>query len=277
MVVAIIVLVWLGLAFGSFVNALVWRVHEQSKKKKPQSVNLSILNGRSICPNCKHQLAWYDLIPLFSWAALRGRCRYCKKPISIQYPLVELAQALVFATSYIWWPGGLYGPGDWVLFASWLLTSVGLMALLVYDARWMLLPNRILYPTFYIALAGRVIFLVGFEDHKGYALLMWVLSAAIASGVFWLLFVVSEGKWIGFGDVRLGFITGTVLANPGKSFLMVMVGSLLGTLFILPALLMGKKHLASKLPYGPFLIAAAFIALLFGGGILDWYGSFLSI
>jgi leader peptidase (prepilin peptidase)/N-methyltransferase len=106
---------------------------------------------------------------------------------------------------------------------------------------------------------------------------MWVLSAAIASGVFWLLFVVSEGKWIGFGDVRLGFITGTVLANPGKSFLMVMVGSLLGTLFILPALLMGKKHLASKLPYGPFLIAAAFIALLFGGGILDWYGSFLSI
>jgi leader peptidase (prepilin peptidase)/N-methyltransferase len=277
MVVAIIVLVWLGLAFGSFVNALVWRVHEQSKKKKPQSVNLSILNGRSICPNCKHQLAWYDLIPLFSWAALRGRCRYCKKPISVQYPLVELAQALVFATSYIWWPGGLHGSGDWVLFASWLLTSVGLMALLVYDARWMLLPNRILYPTFYIALAGRVIFLVGFEDHKGHALLMWVLSVAIASGVFWLLFVVSQGKWIGFGDVRLGFITGTVLANPGKSFLMVIVGSLLGTLFILPALLMGKKHLASKLPYGPFLIAAAFIALLFGGGILDWYGSFLSI
>jgi leader peptidase (prepilin peptidase)/N-methyltransferase len=277
MVVAIIVLVWLGLAFGSFVNALVWRIHEQNKKRKPQSVNLSILNGRSICPNCKHQLAWYDLIPLFSWAALRGRCRYCKKPIAKQYPLVELAQALVFASSYIWWPGGLHGSGDWVLFISWLLTSVGLMALLVYDTKWMLLPNRILYPTFYVTFAGRLTFLIGFEDHKGHALLMWVLSVAVASGIFWLLFVISQGKWIGFGDVRLGLITGTVLADPGKSFLMIMLGSLLGTLFILPALVAGKKNLASKLPYGPFLIGAAFICVLFGGSILDWYGRFLSL
>jgi prepilin signal peptidase PulO-like enzyme (type II secretory pathway) len=279
MLVAIIILAWFGLAFGSFVNALVWRVHEQGKAKnrKNKSVNLSIVNGRSICPNCRHILAWYDLIPLFSWLALRGRCRYCKKPVSKQYPLVEVAQSLVFVLSYIWWPGGLHGGGDWTLFITWLATSVGLMALLVYDARWMLLPNRILYPTFYIALAGRLVYLIGFEGNKAHALLMWILSVAVSSGIFWILFVVSKGKWIGFGDIRLGLVTGTLLASPSKSFLMIMLGSLLGTLFILPALLLGKKKMASKLPYGPFLIAGTFIALFFGDKILDWYSNFLKI
>jgi prepilin signal peptidase PulO-like enzyme (type II secretory pathway) len=277
MVLAIIILAWLGLALGSFVNALVWRVHEQSKKRKQKSVNLSIVNGRSICPNCKHVLAWYDLFPVFSWLRLRGRCRYCKKPVSKQYPLVELAQALVFVSSYIWWPGGVHSAGDWVLFITWLATSVGLMALLVYDAHWMLLPNRILYPTFYIALAGRLVYLIGFEPHKGHGLIMWALSVAVSSGIFWVLFVVSQGKWIGFGDIRLGFITGTLLASPNKSFLMIMLGSLLGTLFILPALILGKKHLASKLPYGPFLIAGTYVALLFSDKILDWYSNFLKI
>jgi leader peptidase (prepilin peptidase)/N-methyltransferase len=277
MLVAIIILAWFGLAFGSFVNALVWRVHEQGIKAKSKRVNLSIVNGRSICPNCKHILAWNDLIPVFSWLSLGGKCRYCKKPISKQYPLVELAQALIFVLSYIWWPGGVHGAGSWILFVTWLFTSVGLMALLVYDARWMLLPNRILYPTFYIALAGRIIYIVGHEPNKAHASIMAVLSVAVASGVFWVLFVVSQGKWIGFGDVRLGLVTGTILAAPGKSFLMIMLGSLLGTLFILPALVLGKKNLASKLPYGPFLIAATFICVLFGGSILDWYGHFLSI
>jgi prepilin signal peptidase PulO-like enzyme (type II secretory pathway) len=277
MLVAIIILTWLGLAFGSFVNALVWRVHEQSKKSGKTNKKLSIVNGRSICPHCKHVLAWHDLIPVFSWLGLGGKCRYCKKPISKQYPLVELAQALVFILSYIWWPGGVHGTGTWILFITWLVVSVGLMALLVYDAHWMLLPNRILYPTFYVALAGRIVYIVGFETHKAHALLMLLLSVAVASGIFWVLFIASKGKWIGFGDIRLGFITGTVLANPGKSFLMIMLGSLLGTLFILPALILGKKNLASKLPYGPFLIAGTFICVFFGSSMLDWYSHFLSI
>jgi prepilin signal peptidase PulO-like enzyme (type II secretory pathway) len=261
------------------VNALVWRVHEQSKKRKSKStkVNLSIVNGRSICPNCKHILAWYDLFPVFSWLSLRGKCRYCKKPVAKQYPLVEIAMAAVFVCSYLWWPADLSGAGDRVLFITWLATSVGLLALLVYDALFMLLPNRILYPTFYIAAAGRLIYLVGFEPHKAHEALAWVLSIAVASGIFWLLFVLSQGKWIGYGDVRLGLITGTILADPAKSFMMIILGSLLGTVFILPALLLGKKNLASRLPYGPFLITAAMIILLYGDKILDWYTSFLKI
>jgi prepilin signal peptidase PulO-like enzyme (type II secretory pathway) len=271
MIVAIIILAWFGLAFGSFVNALVWRLHEQNKKKKTKGQNLSIINGRSICTSCKHVLAWYDLIPIFSWLFLYGRCRYCKKPISVQYPLVELAGALIFVSSYIFWPHGLHGTGDWVLFITWLAASVGLLALLVYDLRWMLLPNKIIYPTAAIAALGRLLYLVGFDHHKGHGLLMWIASVAVASGVFWLLFLISNGKWIGFGDVRLGFITGTILASPAKSFLMIFLGSVIGTLSIIPGLITGNKTINSKLPYGPFLIAGCLIALLFGGSILDWY------
>jgi prepilin signal peptidase PulO-like enzyme (type II secretory pathway) len=277
MVIAVLILAWAGMAFGSFVNALVWRIHEQSKKRKSKSINLSIVNGRSICPHCRHLLAWYDLVPVFSWLSLKGKCRYCKKTISKQYPIVEIASALVFIASYIWWPGSLSGAGDWILFITWLACSVGLLALLVYDARWMLLPNRIIYPTFFIAALGRLIYIIGYENHKLHALLMWAASIAVASGIFWILFVISNGRWIGFGDVRLGLITGTLLASPSKSFLMIMLGSLLGTLFMLPALALGKKNLASKLPYGPFLIGATMIIVLFGENILNWYEHFLSI
>src|SRR5664279_5463431 len=135
------------------------------------------------------------------------------------------------------------------------------MALLVYDARWFLLPNKIIYPTFFVAAAGRLVYLIGYSPNKGHALLMWFLSVAVASGMFWLLYIISNGKWIGFGDVRLGLITGTVLATPAKSFLMIFMGSILGTLFILPAIAVGKKSLTSKLPYGPFLIAATAVVV----------------
>jgi prepilin signal peptidase PulO-like enzyme (type II secretory pathway) len=246
---------------------MVWRM----RKKKDW------VKGRSECDSCKHKLSALDLVPVLSWVFLRGRCRYCKRSLSWQHPVVELSTALVFVLSYVFWPGGVNSGGDWILFVTWLAVSVGLMALLVYDARWMLLPNKILYPTFYIALAGRLMYIIGFEPHKGRALLAWALSVVVASGIFWVLFMISKGRWIGYGDVRLGLITGTVLADPAKSLMMIVFGSLLGTIFILPALALGKKNLASKLPYGPFLIAATMIVLLFGGSIMDWYTNFLQI
>jgi prepilin signal peptidase PulO-like enzyme (type II secretory pathway) len=280
MVIAIIVLAWLGLAFGSFVNALVWRLHEQThhtKSKSKTKRNLSIVSGRSICPNCRHILGWKDLVPVFSWAWLRGRCRYCKKSISWQYPVVELLEAVIFVGSYLFWPGGLHSAGQWVLLITWLGCSVGLMALAVYDAIWMLLPNKIIYPTFFLAAAGRMVYVAGFEPHKAHAAIMWILSVAVSSGIFWVLFMVSKGKWIGFGDIRLGLITGTILAHPSSSFLMILIASVLGTLFALPELLMHKRTLLSKLPYGPFLITATFLTLLFGDKILDWYEHLLSV
>jgi leader peptidase (prepilin peptidase) / N-methyltransferase len=280
MVTILIILAGLGLIFGSFVNALVWRVRQnelRAKSSKPKAKKLSVVTGRSQCPDCGHGLAAKDLIPVLSWLSLRGRCRYCHQPISRQYPLVELAMAITFGLSYYFWPANLSGAGEDILFVTWLGASVGLMALLVYDWKWQLLPNKILYPTLLLALAGRLVYLGDFEPHKGHALLTWLLSVTAASGVFWALYVVSSGRWIGYGDVRLGLITGTVLGHPYKSLLMIFLASVIGCLLVLPALVSGQKNWTSKIPFGPFLIIATALTLLFGSSIINWYKSLLNI
>ena len=101
------------------------------------------------------------------------------------------------------------------------------------------------------------------------------MSVAIAAGLFWLIYIVSTGKAIGFGDVRLGLISGTVLADPLLSLLMIFGASVLGTLFVLPGLALGRRSMISKVPYGPFLIVSTFIILLFGEQFSDWYQSLL--
>lgn len=260
------VLIILGLCLGSFVNALVWRTRQNERYKK----SISILNDRSMCPHCRHALGVADLVPLLSWVFLRGRCRYCKKPISLQYPLVELAMTLVFVLSYAFWPYPITG-GQLALFIAWLAASVGLMALLVYDLKWMLLPNKILYPSLLAAAAGHLVYLAGFAPDKLHFLLNWLLSVLVAAGVFWVLYSVSGGRWIGFGDVRLGLITGTLLQTPARSILMIFLASLAGAAVSIPLIAAGKSKLSAKIPYGPFLIGATFICLLFGQEILDWY------
>lgn len=273
---------------GSFVNALVWRVRQQSKvqslkskaKKKPNtphsvlSTEYSVLRGRSMCPNCKYELAPKDLIPVISWLFLRGKCRYCKKPISVQYPVVELAMAVVFVVSYHFWPLEPSG-GQGLLFGSWLIASVGLMALAVYDIKWMLLPNRILYPTLVVATAGQASYIIFYAADPANSFWLLALSILVASGVFWLLFHISKGKWIGYGDVRLGVVLGVLLASPDLAFLMIFTASVLGTLYSLPLMAAGKQKMASKIPFGPFLILGTFLVLLFGRELIDWYRNFL--
>jgi prepilin signal peptidase PulO-like enzyme (type II secretory pathway) len=274
MLIIALILFVLGLSWGSFVNALVWRLHEQKGHKKPDK-SLSVLNGRSMCVHCRHELAWYDLIPLFSWLWLHGHCRYCKKPISKQYPVVELVGGLIFTGSYLLWPQVVHADGQWLLLTTWLVSSVGLLALLIYDVRWMLLPNKIIYPTLTVAFIGRLAYLILFENRPDHGLLLWVLAVLISSGVFYVLYMVND-KWIGFGDVRLGLITGTLLADPQKSLAMIFIASLLGSLIAAPDLIRGKKTLASRLPYGPFLIAATAIMVLWGDSLLNWYKNLLS-
>src|SRR5581483_9521605 len=204
----VLILAVLGLCLGSFVNALVWRLHQQElqvtsgklqgrKNLKLETLNLSILSGRSMCPVCRHELAAKDLVPIFSWLGLRGRCRYCQAPISWQYPLVELALPLVFIVSYLGWPTDLSLPGQWLLFGGWLAAVTGLLALAVYDLRWLELPNRILYPAFFVTVASRLGYIAFYGSGRGHQLLMLAASIAVASGFFALLFYISKGRWIG--------------------------------------------------------------------------------
>lgn len=265
-------LIVLGLCLGSFVNALVWRVREQSKteNRKQKTVNrLSILRGRSMCPHCKHELAAKDLLPLVSWLSLKGKCRYCDKPVSKQYPLVELATAALFVASYIWWPEPVQGVQT-VLVGLWLLILTGLMALLVYDLKWYLLPDRIIIPLVVIASIYAVISVAN-APNPGRALLNTLFAVAVGGGIFYALFQLSEGKWIGGGDVKLGWLLGLVVGTPAKSMLFIFLAALLGTLISLPLLARNRLTKNSIIPFGPFLIAGAILVQLFGSDILIWY------
>lgn len=266
------VLVVLGLCFGSFVNALVWRVHQQNLPRKQRAgtdAELSIAKGRSMCPHCKHTLAWYDLLPVISWVSLGGKCRYCKKRIGVQYPLVELATAGLFIALYVFWPYELSTINHQLSFSLWLAAIVGFMALTVYDLRWMLLPNRIVLPVAILAALEASIRIAAAEI----SLFGLVGSVVIASGLFYVLFQVSDGKWIGGGDVKLGLALGLVLGTPALAFMMLFFASIIG-LIMSAVEFIGRKGKSSRvIPFGPCLILATIIVKLFGTGILDWYAS----
>jgi leader peptidase (prepilin peptidase)/N-methyltransferase len=276
------VLVVIGLCLGSFVNALIWRLHEQelenSKKKtnNKRLAELSIVKGHSMCPHCRHKLAAIDLIPLFSWLSVKGKCRYCGQSISLQYPLVELIAALLFVASYVWWPFYIHG-SQLALFIVWLLILVGLLALAVYDLRWFLLPNRIIYPLGCLAIIYAVVNVIS-ASRPLTALLDTIIAVIIGGGIFYALFQLSKGRWIGGGDVRLGWLLGLIAGTPDHSILFIFLASILGTIVSLPLLSAHRLKRNSVIPFGPFLIAGSIITQLFGTNIIHWYTTaFLNI
>lgn len=264
----ILVLIVIGLCLGSFTNALVWRVHlkeKAGKKRLPKSQTL--MHGRSMCPNCQHQLAAKDLVPLFSWLSLGGKCRYCHKPISWQYPAVEALMTGLFVFSYAFWPTVLSGY-QLVLFGLWLLTLVGLVALAVYDLRWYILPDRLVtYVT------GLAVVAVTIELIFGQAsdVLPALFGGVACFGFFWLIFQLSAGKWIGGGDVKLSFALGLIGGSLANAFLIVFGASLLGCGVILGMLPFKKVTKDTKLPFGPLLIAATILVFFFGASLVNWY------
>lgn len=283
----IVLLAVLGLILGSFINALVWRLRERaelsskfldlskSKKKQKDLENLrtkiqelSIWTGRSMCPECGHELAAKDLVPVFSWLWLKGRCRYCQKPISWQYPAVELVTAALFAVAYDSWPLAFTGIGL-LQFIFCLIFIVFFVALAVYDLKWLELPDRLVFPLVGLAVVETIA--VAVWQHSFNLLWQPVLSAAIIFGLFWLLFQVSKGAWIGGGDVKLALALGLIAASPLRVFLVIFFASLLGTLASVPILAKGRKGLQAHIPFGPFLLASTLIVLLWGSNLADAY------
>lgn len=265
----VIFLAVIGLCLGSFVNAWVWRLHElETVKSKATRKQLSIVHGRSMCPSCKHELAAKDLVPLFSWIFLAGQCRYCKKPISAQYPIVELITALLFVGSYLAWP---FIVADWeiVALAVWLICLPGLMALTVYDLRWYILPDKVVFG---LAVLAALIPLTRFIEYRDVHILFDAFWGVIAvSGLFYGLFQLSAGKWIGGGDVKLGVALGLFAGSFFQGLLIVFVASLLGSLVALPMMIRHQATVMTQLPFGPFLIAATMIIVLYGQRLADGY------
>lgn len=288
-VLTIIALIGFGLIFGSFANALVWRLQEQDAlqdelqklqdskagkardKKlaelKQQQRLLSMSRGRSMCSNCHHPLAGKDLVPLFSWLYLRGKCRYCRQPI-IDPPLMEAGLPLAFVASYAFWPWEL-SSYDLVAFGLWLVFLIAFAALTLYDIRWYLLPDKIVWPLVVLAL-GQVAIHAFVFDGGVEVLVSAFWGVVIASGIFFVLYYLSKGEWIGGGDVKLGIVLGLLTGGPLPALLLIFLASCFGTLASLPLLLQKKLGRTSVIPFGPFLMLATAVIVLFGQKITDW-------
>ncbi len=250
----------IGLCFGSFAMATAWRL----KKNKPFGGT-----QRSVCEYCKHKLAGKDLVPLFSWLSLRGTCRYCHKKISIGLPLAELAGGLVFALSYLCWPDGFVGWLQIARFALWSLSLILLLILFFYDLQWYILPNKVIYPLWYLSATD---FALRFMQKPSlHTLLLGLGAVVVGSGLFWLFYTVSKGTWIGYGDVRLGIAIGLLIGTPVMAAIVIFAASLIGVAVALPGLLSRKRSLTSRLPFGPLLIIGLILVRLFGQKVIDWY------
>ena len=251
-----------GAAMGSFAGATVWRI----KKGK------DIVNDRSECEHCHHKLAARDLFPIFSWLFLRGKCRYCHKPIGIEPLLYELGVGLYFALSYIFWPFGFefwYQIADFVL---WLVYGIGLAILFGYDLKWYLLPDKVVYPLIALGAVDTILRIYATPGGVtlGVAVADIFLSLAVVGGFYYVLHAVSGGRWVGFGDVKLGVFIGLALGWQ-LAVVCLFAANLIGTILVLPGLLSGKLNRRARIPFGPLLIAGFVIAGLWGQPLIDWY------
>lgn len=263
-VLIVVGLAGFGLTLGSFINAFVWRFHNKR----------DWVTERSECPHCHHQLAPKDLIPVLSFVLLKGKCRYCKHKIE-DTPLAELLLPTIWLLSYFFWPMAMQGVGVF-LFGFWLLISLFFVILTIYDLRWFLLPNKIVFPLIGIVavqtLLQPILYHYSWQDvfHAG-------LGALLISGMFYILFQLSDGTWIGGGDVKLAIALGLIAGDPLRACLLLFFASLIGSVAAIPAIIKHGMRPKIKLPFGPLLIAGTILVQLFGAGIIDWYVRLIAV
>lgn len=237
-----------GVALGSFGNVVVLRGIGKSA------------SGRSKCPKCKHTLSAMDLIPVLSFIMLGGRCRYCRKPISWQYPLVELASALLFVLAFVHVLAEGSGWGLDVL-VSGLLLAIALWLLLliaVFDGRTGLIPDELNLPLLAVGIAYT--YVTGGMP--------W-MALVVCGGFFLFQWIVSRGTWVGSGDIILAAGIGALVGTVPQALLVLLLAYIMGALVASALLVRRRKTLKSSLAFGPFLAGAGMVVALWGDRLLQ--------
>jgi leader peptidase (prepilin peptidase) / N-methyltransferase len=243
----------LGAVIGSFLNVCILRWGAEPKE--------SIVSPGSHCPRCGRGLAWYENIPVVSWLLLRARCRGCGEPISMMYPLIELATAGIWA--YLAWRHGVT-----IEALRGAVFGTILFGIAMTDARQYIIPDEFSWGGLVI---GLLFSLAGGLSGLGTAL----LGAAVGFGLLWLVGTV--GTWVfkedamGGGDIKMMAMVGAFVGWQGV-LLTIFLGALAGTLVFVPLLFMGRKKLV---PFGVFLAIGAAIAYEAGPAIIGWYAQYL--
>ena len=258
-----------GLVFGSFANAVAYRV--------PTGETLWT---RSHCPKCDAQIKAWQNIPVLSWVFLRGKCANCKEPISIQYPAIELLTGVLFGlltwfviqqdyANFYYFPYYSIIPPILIAVVLCYFAFIGVV-LSIIDFKTMTLPTKLIYPTW----IGSVVLLsIASYVMKDFDSIKTMLIGGAASMLFYgiIWFVVPRG--FGFGDVRLVLLTGSILGwfGIGHAVLGVMLPFILSSIVMVPLLLLKVVDRKTKVPLGPWIIAATIITVFFGDIIVDTY------
>lgn len=282
-----------GLIVGSFLNVIILR-H-----------GVRPVGGRSGCMSCGKQLPWYDMIPVFSWFVLGGRCRFCRARISLQYPLTEAATAVLFAFIGGWAGSAFTVAADFGVTLTWLITFnylvivALLVAIFVYDLHHTLIPDGWVYTFIALAFFGQ--FLLPFWGEYGYWLFLAGPVVALPIFALWGASFVrhgTPGMWMGFGDVKLALGIGWLL-GPALGLLAIFGAFIIGAVVSIPLLFFSSSlwqrvsrfipyrlwprsakgfTMKSEIPFGPFLVASTFIiwfASLYGIDSLRIFGLLL--
>lgn len=242
-----------GLAVGSFLNVVVWRVPRKESVSRP----------RSHCPSCDTVLANRDNIPVVSWVLLGGRCRTCRARVSPRYPLLELACAALFAATALRFGLSYQLP-------AYLVLGAGLLALSVIDLEHRLLPNRVVYPTGYAV--GLLLVLAALARAEPRRIVWALIGAVVSFALFYVLHIIKPGG-MAFGDVRLSFVLGMATGWLDLTF----VPLFLFTSFLVAAVVglaygaLSGKGLKAAIPFGPFMVLGAEVAIFVGRPLVDAY------
>lgn len=248
----------LGLAVGSFLNVVIGRLRSGE----------SGWRSRSRCPECHAVLKPSELVPLLSFVVLRGKCAHCSKPISWQYPVVEFSVMALSVTVFGVHGGtaGLLGGELLPMVRDWIFVA-GLVVVFVIDLLDMVVFDSVTLP---MAAAAFILNLLG-----GASALNLLSAAAIGAGFFLFQHLVSRGRWIGGGDIRIGLMMGCMLGFPGV-ILALFLAYIGGALVALAMLATGKAKWSGQMAFGTFLSAATAAVLFFGPHVLAWYASALA-
>lgn len=250
----LILFFFLGICVGSFLNVLIDRLPRGE----------SVLKGRSYCESCKKQLAWYDLIPLLSFLQLKGKCRYCHISLSFYYPLVEFITGLMFAL--VFFQGGIMnqesGTMNFFNLAYYCFIISSFIVVFFTDLKYGIIPDKVIFSAILISIP--YLFII----HNS-SFIIHILSAIGAFLFFQALFLITKGKGMGFGDVKLAFLIGIFLGFPNiiiALYTAFLIGAVAGLMLII---LKKKKLIGTTIPFGPFLVIGVFIALFFGNYLIQ--------
>jgi prepilin signal peptidase PulO-like enzyme (type II secretory pathway) len=271
----------LGVILGSFVNAVGLRYYGEGRL-----FDLSVIGGRSQCPQCQKQLSWYELIPVISFLIQQGKCRYCERPLSWQYPLVEIAGGLIMLLPVYFYNyfdlahkvlSGQSITPYLIIAAVWTFAAFAMLLLTIIDWRLQIIPDQI--NLFLAGLGVVMIYLPTTSFLKNYALIFGgpmslfanhLLAAFIGLAFFGAIIALSRGKAMGGGDMKLAGALGLLIGYP-DIIVVIISAFVIGAIWGLYLIASHKKKFKENVPFGPFIVTGVFVTIFFGHTLANWY------